>query len=131
MSGLPEESSGADITVKFFTSWTELRVPTSAIVLPASLSRVALSAVIAHLLGRSDEEVPLDLEFTLHRDDLVGGSGAQRPLLRSTLGDYIASLGISQEATVSLDYMPTLTPPKPGPSTQGRDWVGALAATDR
>lgn len=44
-------SEGAEILVKFVTQFDDIRVPASALSVPASLNKAGLSQVIGHILG--------------------------------------------------------------------------------
>lgn len=54
-----------------------------------------------------------------------------RKLLRSTLAKHLASLGVSFESTVTLEYAIPVPPPRAGPSSQEDDWVAAIDGGER
>eukprot|EP00798_Chlamydomonas_sp_ICE-L_P019457 gene19457-26119_t len=92
-------SAETQVLVKFVTKLpVELKVPESALAVPATLKRYGLSQVINHLLGL-DPPRPFDF--------LVNGE-----LLRKTLEHFLLEKEISAEATLEIEYVPAVVPPK-------------------
>lgn len=119
----------SELLVRFVTQVEKLRVPPQPVALPASLDREALSAVVAHLLGRPGD---LQLEFFAPSS---GDNGTVPPgnrvLLRGALASFASSLGVSAEAVLTLEYAPAVLPPKTGPSFKTDDWISALCGSER
>lgn len=121
--------SGQQILVRFVTPVAALRVDEAAIAVPAELNRTGLSAVVNHLRGADSEDL---YEFYA----VAGPEGSAvvppgRVLLRTSLRKYLRTLGVSVEATVTLEYTPAATPPQPGPTKETTDWISAIAGSDK
>ena len=87
------------IAVSFVTRLPDAyRVSESAIEVPGKLTRYGLSEVVNHLLG-ADAPTPFDF--------LIDGV-----LLRTSLAKLALRLGKSAEATLEVEYVPALGPPK-------------------
>jgi ribosome biogenesis protein YTM1 len=147
----------ASITVKFHTTFPHIRVPGAPISLPGNLNQLGLSKVIHHLIGSgegfilplavhtaksstwialcADEAADSIFEFFVNPVDIPAPTDStapaiERTFLRSSLLDYLKGLNISQEATVSMEYIPAMQPPSPGPNRDAPDWVSSLSATE-
>ncbi len=90
-----------------------------------------------HSIPASTAEDELNLEFFAAPQATSDGTkaapaaaGGARTLLRGTLAKYIASLGLSTESILTLEYAPATTPPKPAPPQPLDDWVGGVDASE-
>ncbi|KAJ3368564.1 ribosome biogenesis protein ytm1 [Allomyces arbusculus] len=104
----------AHVSVKFTTAQRDLAVPPAAIRIPATFKRAALAEVVNHLLGRTENPLPLDF--------LIDGT-----LLRSSLAAYLESHGLSAENELVLEYLVALPPPTPVAAFHADDWISAVA----
>ena len=102
-----------DIAVSFVTRLPErYRVSESAIEVPGRLTRYGLSEVVNHLLGN---EKPTPFDF------LIDGA-----LLRTSLAKLALRLGKSAEATLVVEYVPALQPPKAAESATCEEWISSI-----
>ncbi|KNE57153.1 hypothetical protein AMAG_02900 [Allomyces macrogynus ATCC 38327] len=108
----------AHVSVKFTTAQRDLAVPPAAIRIPANFKRAALAEVVNHLLGRSENPLPLDF--------LIDGT-----LLRSSLASYLDSHGLSAENELVLEYLVALPPPTPVAAFHADDWISAVAIASK
>jgi hypothetical protein len=117
--------------VRLVTQIDRLRVPAAPIAVPASLDQVSLAQVVCHLLGI--EAISLEFYAPSASADsvaLLDGAGG-RSLLRGTLTSYAQAMGLAPESTITLEYAPSVLPPRPGPSLALNDWISALAGSER
>ncbi|KNE72790.1 hypothetical protein AMAG_17118 [Allomyces macrogynus ATCC 38327] len=108
----------AHVSVKFTTAQRDLAVPPAAIRIPATFKRAALAEVVNHLLGRTDNPLPLDF--------LIDGT-----LLRSSLAAYLENHGLSAENELVLEYLVALPPPTPVAAFHADDWISAVAIASK
>jgi len=85
-----------------------------------------------HAPSRPRAEDGPEFEFFVQPTDAPTGSrpATTRTLVRSALADHLVAHGISREATVTLEYAPSVQPPVTGPDTPSKDWIAAVHACD-
>jgi ribosome biogenesis protein YTM1 len=135
----------ATMMVRLVTQVASIRVPSTSISVPVTLTRSGLSAVVSHLLGVEGGGYEFCVsatqvsELQARRDKAAGGKGEQvgigvatapipRHLLRTSLRAYARALGLSAEEVLILEYAPAQRAPEEGPASQAPDWVCALGA---
>jgi hypothetical protein len=105
----------------------------SPCLLPRHASLTAHRPLHPHPAARAaedaDDDDALTLEFFVPPGSAPGVT--TRKLLRGTLAKYLASLGVSFEATVTLEYAVPVPPPRAGPSADEDDWVAAIDGGER
>jgi ribosome biogenesis protein len=101
-----------------------LAVPTAAIAVPADVGKKGLSAVVNHLLGKSDDDISIAIPF----DFIVANTGR---LLRTGIEREARRSGLSLEEAVPLTYFPAVPAPDESPDQeQLPDWIDTLCFHD-
>lgn len=114
------QADDAQVTIRLITRLpADLKVPETAVAVPASINRYGLSQIINALL-----------QLQPHRpfDFLVNGT-----LLRSSLAQCVEALHLSAEDVVDIEYTLAVLPPKPRAALPHDDWYtlpSDLAARD-
>jgi len=93
----------------------EFRITETPFAVPARLSRYGLSEVVNHLLNL---ETPKPLDF------IVEGQ-----LVRGSLEKVILAKNISAETTVTVEYIPAVSPPSPEAQGEHNDWISSVDST--
>lgn len=107
------DANDVQIAVSFVTRLPDAyKVSESAIEVPGKLTRYGLSEVVNHLLGA---ETPTPFDF------LIDGV-----LLRTSLAKLALRLGKSAEATLEVEYVPALGPPKEAESVKCEEWISSI-----
>lgn len=105
------------IRVKFVTKNAAIRVTETPFAVPTHLNRRGLSQVVNHLLDTGTSVRPFDF--------LIDGL-----FLRSSLGKYLQTHNVSEEALLTLEYVEALCEPQKKKETNHPDWISAVAAFD-
>lgn len=101
------------VRVKFVTKMQDMRVPSTPIDVPTTLTREGLSEILNHLLGMSK----LEFQILCIEDEL---------LLQSTIAEHLMSVGKSTESILTLEYFIRSEAPKQNGAEEHPDWVSCV-----
>ena len=108
-------NKGSTIQVRL-TTRTETPISSTPIVIPTNVSRYGLSQILNHLL---ENTTPVPYSFLINS-----------VYLPSTLDEYIASHGVSQEEVLEIEYVRSVLPPKWEGRWSQEDWISGVSLTD-
>ena len=108
---IPPAADDAQVTIRLITRLpADLKVPETAVAVPASINRYGLSQIINALLELQPQR-PFDF--------LVNGT-----LLRGSIAQCVEALHLSAEDVIDIEYTLAVLPPKPRAALPHDDWYG-------
>ncbi|KAL5094303.1 WD40-repeat-containing domain protein [Trichoderma afarasin] len=110
------DASSAQVKVVFTTNEEDLVLPESKrqLLVPADIKRYGLSRIL-------NSESMLDTSSPVPLDFLANGT-----FLKTSIEEYLKSNGLSQETTLTLQYVRSLLPPVYEASFEHDDWVSGV-----
>lgn len=116
-------SAGAEPTVPItlHTSLSQFSIPSGPYMVPLAWRRTHLSTLVNKLVSSTSEatgSVPFDF--------IIDAS-----LLRTTLGEYLESAGLTSESTLSIEYVRSTLPPTRLAAFEHDDWVSSVDCSKR
>ncbi|KAJ1026729.1 hypothetical protein NDA16_002327 [Ustilago loliicola] len=118
----PAASSGAGVEqtvpITLTTSLDQYAIPSGPYMVPVSWRRTHLSTLVNKLVASSSSDAAAT---TVPFDFIIDSS-----LLRTTLGEYLDTQGLTSESTLSIEYVRSTLPPTRLAALEHDDWVGSV-----
>lgn len=106
------------VPIVLTTSLDQYAIPSGPYMVPVSWRRTHLSTLVNRLVSASDADTAraaIPFDFIVHSS-----------LLRTTLGEYLESSGLTSESTLTIEYVRSTLPPTRLAAFEHDDWVASI-----
>ena len=119
---MTEEEQGArQVPITLHTAQPTLSIPSIPYLIPTSWRRSQLSTLVNRLLQQDGADAATTKSIPF--DFIINGE-----LLRTSLSQYLASKGLTEESTVEIEYVRSTLPPTFTAAFEHDDWVSGVDA---
>lgn len=119
---MTEEEQGArQVPITLHTAQHTLSIPSIPYLIPTSWRRSQLSTLVNRLLQQDGADATTTKSIPF--DFIINGE-----LLRTSLSQYLASKGLTEESTVEIEYVRSTLPPTFTAAFEHDDWVSGVDA---
>jgi ribosome biogenesis protein YTM1 len=117
-----EQQSQRQVPITLHTTQSTLSIPSIPYLVPTTWRRAQLSTLVNRLLQQDAAETSTAKSIPF--DFIINGE-----LLRTSIVQYLASKGLTEESTVEIEYVRSTLPPTFTAAFEHDDWVSGVDAS--
>jgi ribosome biogenesis protein YTM1 len=117
-----QQQSQRQVPITLRTSQLTLSIPSIPYLVPTTWRRTQLSTLVNRLLQQdaADPSTTKSIPF----DFIINGE-----LLRTSLDQYLANKGLTEESTIDIEYVRSTLPPTFTAAFEHDDWISGVDAS--
>lgn len=124
MTTTEEQQAPRQVPITLRTLQPTLSIPSIPYLVPTTWRRTQLSTLVNRLLQQDATIADSSTAKSIPFDFIINGE-----LLRTSIDQYLASKGLTEETTVDIEYVRSTLPPTFSAAFEHDDWVSGVDAS--